>query len=145
MRNTQTGIKYYMTEVVELLLLHLHIIFWHPVKFIMLTCRLCCKQHKGRFVGSLVNSSCPRWLSQCSSKQTNCWPAPFLFLQSTGWSILGPELICILKNPEFFFFFTTFVKQLALIWNLRFVFSLLITDNSIITSHKYLNTSLASI
>lgn len=43
------------------------------------------------------------------------------------------------------FFLLLLLTKLVLIWNLRFVFSLLVTDNSMIIFHKYLKTSLASV
>lgn len=51
-----------MTEVVMLLLPHLDINIWHPVKLIMLRCWLSCKQQESRFAGSLVNAYCLLWL-----------------------------------------------------------------------------------
>lgn len=39
-----------MMEVVELLLSHIDINIWHPMK-LMLRCWLCCKQEESRFAG----------------------------------------------------------------------------------------------
>lgn len=40
-----------MMEVVELLLSHIDINIWHPMKLIMMRRWLCCKQEESRFAG----------------------------------------------------------------------------------------------
>jgi len=68
-----------MMEVVELLLPHLNVNIWHPVKLVMLRCGLCCKQQESRFAGSHVNAGCLPWLSRGSTRQASHWPAPIPF------------------------------------------------------------------